>query len=97
MLWSYFEQAKQSEIMLRHVQIQYRVKHKTQQLDPSSSWLNRSISQVVDLTPEGVKLLVYSKDCFPYENDHVQLNISYQLLVYSTLYTEIFILTSTNL
>jgi hypothetical protein len=44
-----------------------------------------------------VNLVLYRKDCFSYGNNCVQLNTSYQLLVYSTPRTEIFISTSTNL
>jgi len=40
---------------------------------------------------------LYKEDCFPYENDCVQLNTSYQLLVYPTLCIETLISTSTNL
>jgi hypothetical protein len=43
------------------------------------------------------QLLFYIERIFSYENDRVQLNTSYQLLVYPTPRTETLISTSTNL
>jgi len=59
---------------LRNVEL-HRIEHETWQLDLSSDQLNKSIQQAIDSTPGCVKFLIYSKDHFPYENNHVQLKL----------------------
>jgi len=70
-------------------------------------WRGWALSQLWDMSSWPLKVLswpfrestpsLYREDCFPYGNDRVQLNTSYQLLVYSTPHIETLISTSTNL
>ena len=60
---------------LRNVR-SHRIEHETWQLDLLSDQLDKSIQQAVNLTSKCVKFLLYSKNCFSYENDHVQLKLS---------------------
>jgi len=57
---------------------------------------SQPLNELSQLVRESTSSL-YRKGCFSYENDRVQLNTSYQLLVYPTLRTETLISTSTNL
>ncbi len=52
------------------------IKYKTQWLNLLSDWLNKSTQQAVDSISKCVEFFLYSKNCFSYKNNYVQLKLS---------------------